>query len=383
VRVIIVGAGIGGLGLAAGLSAGGHSVDVLERAPQLSSAGGAVTIFPNGARAASLLGVPMPEAEGQLDSLRFLSAGGRRLMTIDVRRLARLFGEGVTSVARAELVRRLAAPLPLGMVRFDAEIRAVQRSPTEPGVLLADGSRYSGDILVGADGINSVVRRHLHGDQPAAPSGWGTYQGLTNALPSFGSGTEAQFLLGPHGFAGLVPTTGGAVHWWFDVPLAGFGHPRPEPRVWLRERFADYAAPVPALLASIDPSEVGFFAHAAHPLRGTWGQGGTTLLGDAAHAFPPSQAQGANQALEDAATLTATIDRLDGSRDSALVGLRLREWEAARSRRIRRLAALATSEITNRPPSPVARMLAPLVPRAIVTRIYAAFLRSSSSTLRG
>jgi FAD-dependent urate hydroxylase len=72
------------------------------------------------------------------------------------------------------------------------------------------------------------------------------------------------------------------------------------PVPWRRERFAGYPACVEQLLAGVAAADVALFPHATHRVLGQWGRGRSTLLGDAAHAFPPSQAQGANQALEDA-----------------------------------------------------------------------------------
>jgi FAD-dependent urate hydroxylase len=104
--------------------------------------------------------------------------------------------------------------------------------------------------------------------------------------------------------------------------------------------------------------------HVVHRVLDQWGRGPTTLLGDAAHAFPPSQAEGANQALEDALVLTQAL-RLRG--DPAEF---LRRYERRRSPRVRLVSRMAVSEITMRPVSPVVRRIVPRVPAWLTGRGY-------------
>lgn len=96
----------------------------------------------------------------------------------------------------------------------------------------------------------------------------------------------------------------------------------------LRRLFGDWKDPwVRAVLEHAADDAPELFEHVRHRVPKVWGEGGATLLGDAAHTFPPSRAQGANQALEDACALTRVLGEEGAERDPARV---LRRYEKAR-----------------------------------------------------
>jgi FAD-dependent urate hydroxylase len=230
---------------------------------------------------------------------------------------------------------------------------------------------HTPDVLVGADGYRSEVRRRVLGDGPARAVGWTSWQGLTKALPDIAESTYARCLVGPAGLCGLMPAGDGLLQWWFDVPDEPDG-PVVE---WLRTRFAGYAEPVRELLAGVTDADVGRYPHVVHEVPDRWGRGATTLVGDAAHAFPPSQAQGANQALEDAWLLARA---LGGAGDPVDL---LRRYEIRRARRVRRVAKLAASEVTNRPPTGARRALGRLLTPGLAGHAYVSVIRRWSSVL--
>jgi FAD-dependent urate hydroxylase len=112
-----------------------------------------------------------------------------------------------------------------------------------------------------------------------------------------------------------------------------------------------------------------------HRVPSVWGTGPSTLLGDAAHAFPPSQAQGANQALEDAWLLRRALS--SGHEPSTA----LRRYERVRSRRVRRISRLAASEVTNKPQASITRLVGRHAPATLSGRLQLAVIRSCSSVL--
>ncbi|MDG4785360.1 FAD-dependent monooxygenase [Micromonospora sp. WMMD1102] len=367
-QVLIVGAGVGGLALANGLLADGHRVRVLERSAGPRTDGAAVTIFSNGAAAAAGLGVPLDGLGGDVETLEFCTPDGRPFARADLRVLHRETGFGVATVPRAAILERFAAALPPDTVRYGCPVADLQVRPD--GVTVAG---ETGDVLVGADGYRSVVRHTVLDGSPAVRNGWVSWQGLTRALPQLAGDVHARCLVGPAGLCGLMPAGSGLLQWWFDVPEPA---PRDRPVLdWLRDRFASYAEPVGELLAGLSGSDVQAYPHVLHRVPTRWGTGPATLLGDAAHAFPPSQAQGANQALEDAWLLRRALRTPDDP-----VGA-LRRYERTRSRRVRRISRLAASEITNRPPGALTRLAGRALSPTVTARLQLARIRSCSSVL--
>lgn len=122
-------------------------------------------------------------------------------------------------------------------------------------------------------------------------------------------------------------------------------------------------------------ADLGLYPHVRHRIPGRWGTGPATLVGDAAHAFPPTQAQGANQTLEDAWLLTRAL-HLPGNPAEEL-----RRYELRRTPRARRVSRMAATEMTYRPPRGPVRLAAGLVPASVSGRLYLSLLRRWSSVL--
>jgi FAD-dependent urate hydroxylase len=371
--ILIVGAGVGGLALANGLVADGHHVRVLERADGPRTDGAAVTIFSNGAAAAAGLGVSLDDLGGAVDTLGFFDADGHAFAHADMTLLRRWTGFGVATIPRALLLQRLAAGLPADAIHYGRRIQTAETSGSGAVVVTADGVREEAALVVGADGHRSAVRRALLGPAEPAFNGWVSWQGLTATMPELAAGADARCVVGEAGLCGLMPAGGGLMQWWFDV-----NEPAPAGRPvigWLRERFGSYADPVRKLLDVLTEADVHAYRHVIHEIPDRWGTGCATLLGDAAHAFPPSQAQGANQALEDAWLLRRALSASGPLPDT------LRRYERVRSRRVRRIASLAASEVTNRPPSAAGRLAARLMGPSLFTRLQLLTIRRCSSVL--
>jgi 2-polyprenyl-6-methoxyphenol hydroxylase-like FAD-dependent oxidoreductase len=370
--ILIVGAGVGGLALANGLVTDGHQVRVFERADAPRTDGAAVTIFSNGAAAAAGLGVSLDDLGGAIDTLGFFDADGRAFAHADMTLLRRWTGYRVATIPRASLLRRLAAGLPAETINYGRQVHTVETAGSGAAVVTADGVREEAALVVGADGVRSAVRRALLGSAEPTFNGWVSWQGLTVAMPELAAGAYARCIVGDAGLCGLMPAGGGLLQWWFDVDGPA---PAGRPVIgWLRERFASYADPVRKLLDVLTEADVHAFRHAVHQVPSAWGAGCATLLGDAAHAFPPSQAQGANQALEDAWTLRRALSAFP-------VPDALRRYERVRARRVRRISSLAASEVTNRPPTAAGRLAAHLISPAMFTRLQLITIKRSSSVL--
>src|ERR1700749_605113 len=179
-KVLVSGAGIGGLAAARALSADGHEVTVFEQATELRHSGAAVTLWSNGTGVLSELGVSLDGAGAPIDVLETRDRRGKLLVSIDVARSAEHYGHPHVCLPRSRLLSLLADGLPPGTIRFGrAAVRAEQGQGDPVRLTFADGATATGDLLVAADGRGSALRDQFWGGDPGELTGWTTWQGLS------------------------------------------------------------------------------------------------------------------------------------------------------------------------------------------------------------
>ena len=373
-RVLIVGAGVGGLAAARALHADGHDVTVFEQADGLRVTGAAVTLWANGTGVLADLGVRLDGVGAPIDAIDERDHRGRLLVSVDVGRSAAHYGHPNVCLPRRRLLERLAEGLPPGLVSFGCTCTGMAQDGTGVHAEFADGTTAHGDLLVGADGRGSVIRDRVWGGDPAELSGWATWQGISPVPVDVTSSRRCVMFVGPAGLCGLMPAGEGLLQWWFDQRWDPGAPPPASPVAALRARFAGWAAPVPDVLAAVDDRDAGFFPHYRHAVPATWGTGRVTVIGDAAHSMPPTRAQGANQALEDAWAMARALRRADGTGD---VQAALRAFEKARSPKAGLVARHAAAEDINR----YRPVLSRLIPGALASRYYTRWLGQISTYL--
>ena len=378
-RILVVGAGVGGISIARGLLRDGHDVTVFERRPDVTPGGGAVTIWSNGSTVLGQLGVDMDGAGQPLSTVRVVTATGRRVTTVDLTAIVDRLGAPVRMVPRRVLLERLLEGFPVDRIRCNA--RAIGVVSTQNGVRLEfeDGSSVEGDLLIGADGLHSMVR-DIVGAQPAEPTGWCSWQGLIT-LPHVADKQVAQMIIGEHGNLGLWPAGGSDLQWWFDLPWSP-DFVRPErPIDMLRSHFkgwSDSADRVLATLTDEDPAPSPF-PHFRHPIPHS-GQGAVTLLGDAAHTMPPTLAQGTNQALLDTMVLCKVLSDFQKDWGGAHSNIRdlsgaLRRYENTRRRKVKAVSWVTTQQVSR---SESALRPASMISDRFMSWALTTFLRSVS-----
>ncbi|MFV8312727.1 FAD-dependent oxidoreductase [Mycobacteroides chelonae] len=344
-RVLVVGAGVGGISIARGLLRDGHDVTVYEQRPDVHAGGGAVTIWSNGATVLRQLGVDMDRAGQQLSTVRVMTSTGRALATLDVASIADRLGEPIRMVPRHVLLDRLLKGFPAERIRCNARAVAVVGSRSGARVEFADGSTAEGDLVIGADGRHSLVRDAVGADQ-AEPTGWCSWQGLTT-LPDGADERDAFVVIGERASLGLWPAGGTDVQWWFDLPWSS-GFVRPErPIDMIRSTFAGWSGPVDRVLATLTDDDLAHspYPHFRHPIPRP-GHGVLTLLGDAAHTMPPTLAQGANQALLDTMVLCKAVSEFQRGTNTGLPDA-LRWYEKTRRRRAAAVSRVASLQVSH------------------------------------
>jgi len=373
-RVLVIGAGVGGISIARGLLRDGHDVTVFEQRPDMRAGGGAVTIWPNGATVLEQLGVDMEGAGQLLSSVRIATSTGRPLVNIAVDKIVDRVGGSVRMVPRRVLLDRLLDGFPADRVRCHSRATAVFETRGAVRVEFEDGGYADGDVLIGADGLHSKIR-DIAGAKPAKPTGWCSWQGLVT-VDRIPDRDVAVQIIGAHGNLGLWPAGGSDLQWWFDLRHSS-DFVRPDfPIDMIRSNFAGWSELVDQVLATLTDDDLAAspFPHYRHPIPSSPRFGAVTLLGDAAHTMPPILAQGTNQALLDTMVLRKALS--DSRRESKCERARALRWyEKTRRRRLK-----AVSWVTSRQMSQSESVLKPaaLVSDSLSTWVMTSFMRSTS-----
>jgi salicylate hydroxylase len=332
-RVAVTGAGIGGLAAAAALSRRGIEVDVYEQAPALREVGAGLHLGSNGTRLLQRLGLA-----GQLRELAAQPIAMEVRNWRDGRVLARQamgasweaeFGAPYYTVHRADLHQMLASLLPQGRLHLGRRLAGFAEDGEVVHLRFADRSVRDADVLVGADGIHSVVRALIAPGGDPVFSGNSAFRALVPAdlLPGPAADTIAVWA-GPDARLLCYPVRAGQMVTFVAV----ITDPNWTMESWsthddvagLAAVFAGWDSTVRRIVAAV--TRAGRWAlYGREPLR-CWSTERVTLLGDAAHPMLPHHGQGANQAIEDAFALAICLAEVP----AVSVGAALRRYEAAR-----------------------------------------------------
>ncbi|WP_280342430.1 FAD-dependent monooxygenase [Nocardia neocaledoniensis] len=300
---IVVGGGIGGLATALALTRQGWSVELLERAPEITAVGSGISLWPNALRALDQLGVG---AAVRGHGIEDVAAGirdsrGRWLSRTDAATMRARFGAPVL-IHRADLLDILRAAVPEGVVRTGVSVIEAAAD----GTVRHSAGVSTADLVVGADGIRSVVRSAVCGEVSPRYAGYTAWRAVVETakpLTEFGEtwGRGARF--------GIAPLVDGRVYCF-----AVYNAPEHAPGTLaeVRARFTGWHPPIPALLAAADANTVLHNDIYELPALPTYATGRIALVGDAAHAMTPNLGQGGCQALEDAVVLARLAGEPDG-----------------------------------------------------------------------
>jgi FAD-dependent urate hydroxylase len=305
-KVVIVGAGIGGLTTGIACAQAGYEVEIYDKVKELRPAGAGISLWSNGVKVLNRLGLGAQIAQigGQMDRMQYHGVTGELLNDIDLYPLIEAVGQRPYPVARADLQQMLVQAYP-GEIRLGAKCVEIEESPQHVTAIFEDGYRATGDVLVVADGIRSQLRTYVLG-QTVRPHyrGYVNWNGLVAASEALVPPNTWVIYVGEHKRASMMPVGSDRLYFFFDVPLPAGTMAQPGNfRAELAAHFQGWAEPVQTLIKRLDPAvmarpEIHDVGPLARMVRGR-----VALLGDAVHATCPDLGQGGCQAMEDSLVL--------------------------------------------------------------------------------
>ncbi|HEX3287927.1 MAG TPA: NAD(P)/FAD-dependent oxidoreductase [Mycobacterium sp.] len=312
-KVLIAGAGIGGLSAAIALRTKGIDVEVYEAAPELPASGTGLGLASNATKVLRALGIDFgrDDCGCALEHLELRTARGKMLRALPIQSITAELGHPVISVHRRDLMRVLLdaagdTPIHYGaqLVDFETDERGVR-------ALCADGRVVRADVLIGADGIQSTTRSKLAG--AASPTDCGYVFWLSTVVfahPRVVTGYAGHYWGRGQRF-GLIDIGGGRVYWWGskNMPVAQ-AHAWRGRKTEVLAAFDGWSPEIVDVIERTPEHTIVTVPAQDRPFLEQWGSGPVSLLGDAAHPMQTSLGQGASSAVEDAYVLAEAIARV-------------------------------------------------------------------------
>lgn len=337
-KAIVIGAGIGGTTAALALLRRGIEVELYEQAPKLLPLGAGIGLWGNAISCLDELGLgdAVLGAGTLMETAEIRTKAGRVLGRSSLGEVARRLGRPAVCVRRGVLHDILVGALPAGVLRLGHELEGFSDDGSGVTARFMNGHEARGEVLIGADGLRSKVRRQVLGDGLPRYSGYGGWLGVAEfSHPLLPPGLVVESWGRGERF-GMLCCGPGHAYWFAAMNRA---EPVPTARPGKKEELLRFARgwhePYPQLAEATEEGHITELSYWDREPVSRWGEGRVTLLGDAAHPMTPNIGQGACQAIEDGLLLAGL---LGGGTAAEQV---LREYEARRSRRTAKLVRAA------------------------------------------
>ncbi len=331
--IVVLGAGPAGMATALALHTAGKDVVVFERYKEARPAGNILNLWPPAIKALNLIGVDTVDLGAPCHST-FQNTKGKIRADVQLRPdVIRDYGGGFIGMLRPDLYSRMLEAVPKGMIKFGVDVKTFVDKGSHVELTLADGSHVETPILIGADGIDSIVREKLWGSSPKREHNLQIIGGYTLNVPK---GTPMGECVVAHsnkvqGSYTAIRTKGkDGAQWWV---LEGRDATLP-PAEDLAARAAELAkpftsGPLQALIAGTPKQNIQHWVIRDRVPLKKWSKGRVTIAGDAAHATSPYAAYGAGMSICDGYFIAQHLAKVDLA-DTAAVTAALVAYETPR-----------------------------------------------------
>ncbi len=304
-KVIVVGAGMGGLTTALALRQAGYDVEIYDRVKALRPAGAGISLWSNGVKVLNRLGLGSEIARigGPMEQMAYYEGKTGNLLTrFSLSPLVKRVGQAPYPVARTDLQQMLLSALGADQVQLNKRCVAIEETADSATAIFADGHRATGDVVVGADGTHSIIRSYVLGHATERRYvGYVNWNGLVPVSDQLAPPNSWDIYVANGQRASVMPVGDNRFYFFLDVPLPKGTENNPDTyRQDLLGHFSGWAQPVQTLIQQLDPDKTNRVEiHDIEPLK-TLIKGRVALIGDAAHSTAPDLGQGGCQAMEDA-----------------------------------------------------------------------------------
>jgi 2-polyprenyl-6-methoxyphenol hydroxylase-like FAD-dependent oxidoreductase len=317
-KYTIIGAGIGGLTTALAFEKKGIDYEVFERAPALNEVGAGIWLAPNALQVLESLGV-LEEVQSQGNDIDRITIGKPNLEPLSDSKqdfIKSSFGYTTVAIHRAKLQQLLYDQIPKEKIKLNKGFKLFEELDSgKINVVFDDGTSIETDFLIGADGINSKVRKQLFPTSTKRYSGQTCWRGIAEIQLEEKYKHRGYELWGNQIRFGISQVSEGKVY-WFAVALAEENSKENKSTMKqdLLERFSDFHPLIATLIKSTDLDKIiKSDISDLKPLH-KWYQNNICLIGDAGHATTPNMGQGGAQAIEDAFYLSNAIQTVSGEK---------------------------------------------------------------------
>lgn len=320
-RIAIIGAGPGGMAAALAAIRVGFDVTIFERFPEIKAAGNILNLWPPPQKVLKLIGVDTNDL-GAPCEITFRNPAGKVRAHVNMPdEVVDEYGGGFIGLLRWGLYQRMLAALPPGVIKLNRNVTGIRDDGRKVHIDFADGEQFDADVVIGADGINSFVRKTLWGDKPIRHQKLhlvGGYLFLDEAPD--GKGVIAHNRTTQVSYTPIRHEGKWGYEWWVLEACDPAAPPPADLKGFCEVRAASFPNRVRELIAATPKEHMQRWEIRDRPPLKQWSKGRITLVGDAAHPTSPYAAYGAGMSIEDGYFLARELAAVDIADNAAVAG---------------------------------------------------------------